>query len=326
MIITQTPLRVSLLGGGTDFRSFYLKHAGAVLSLAIDRYVYVIIKDRFDDAICLNYSRRETILSVADIQHDLIREAMRKVGLFKGIEITTLADIPSEGTGLGSSSSLTVGLLNAMYMHRGIQVSPERLAREACEIEIDTLGSPIGIQDQVIAAHGNLCFVEIHTCGDVCVKRVDLSPEAKRFLVSCLLLFYTNRTRKADVILREQEANIKDRTAELCRLRDLAYEGHRALIEGDIDRIGKLLDENWILKRRLSGPISDQQIEEMYATARSAGALGGKISGAGGGGFLLLYCPREKQNAVRSALQGSYKELPFMLSRDGSKIIFNINS
>jgi len=325
MIISQTPLRVSLLGGGTDFRDFYLREGGAVLTLAIDKYVYVILKERFDDAIYINYSRKEIVSSVDEIQHELVREAMRKTGISKGVEITTLADVPSEGTGLGSSSSVTVGLLNVMYAYQGMQVPAERLAQEACEIEIDILGKPIGVQDQLIAAHGNLCFAEFHTDGSISVTKLDLSSEAKRVLVSNLLLFYTNRTRKADTILKEQKANIADHIAELCHLRDLAYEGRQALLEGNFDRIGELLHENWILKRRLANGISDPQIEEMYETARAAGALGGKITGAGGGGFLLIYCPREKQNAVRAALS-QYRELPFMLSRDGSRIIFNINS
>jgi D-glycero-alpha-D-manno-heptose-7-phosphate kinase len=326
MIISQTPLRISLLGGGTDFRRFYLEHGGAVLSLGIDKYIYVIVKGRYDDAICLNYSHREVVLSTDEIQHALIREAMRKTGILRGVEITTLADIPSEGTGLGSSSSVTVGLLNAMYAYQGMQVPAERLAQEACEIEIDLLHKPIGVQDQTIAAHGNLCFVEFQKDNHVSVQKVDMTPDAKRVLVSNLLLFYTNRTRKADVILKEQESNIPDRTPELCRLRDLAYEGHAVLLDGDFDRMGSLLHESWLLKRRLASAISDPQIEDMYATARAAGATGGKVTGAGGGGFILLYCPREKQNAVRKALLGDYRELPFMLSRDGSRIVFNIGS
>jgi D-glycero-alpha-D-manno-heptose-7-phosphate kinase len=325
MIISKTPLRVSLLGGGTDFRGFYLKHGGAVLTLAIDKFIYAIIKQRFDDLIVLNYSKKEIVSSVNEIRHELIREAMRKTGISKGVEITTLADVHSEGTGLGSSSSVTVGLLNVMYAYQGLQVPAERLAQEACEIEIDILGKPIGVQDQLIAAHGNLCFAEFHTDGSISVAKLDLSGEAKRVFVSNLLLFYTNRTRKADTILKEQKANIADHIAELCHLRDLAYEGRQALLEGNFDRIGELLHENWLLKRRLANGISDPQIEEMYETARAAGALGGKITGAGGGGFLLIYCPREKQNAVRAALS-QYRELPFMLSRDGSRIIFNINS
>lgn len=324
MIISQTPLRVSLLGGGTDFPDFYLKEGGAVLTLAIDKYVYVILKERFDDAIYINYSRKEIVSSVSEIRHELVREAMRKTGISKGVEITTLADVPAEGTGLGSSSSVTVGLLNAMYAYQGIQVPAERLVQEACEIEIDILGKPIGVQDQFIAAHGNLCFIEFHTDGSISVTKLELPTEAKRTLVSNLLLFYTNRTRKADAILKEQHASIEERRAELCRLRDLAYEGYQALLEGRFDRIGELLDKNWVVKRRLASGITDAEIEQMYETALAAGALGGKISGAGGGGFLLAYCPRERQNAVRAALS-RYRELPFMLSRDGSKIIFNIN-
>lgn len=325
MIISQTPLRVSLLGGGTDFRSFWADNGGAVLTLGINKYIYVILKDRFDDAIYINYSKKEIVKSVSEIQHQLVREAMRKTGISHGIEITSLADIPSEGTGLGSSSCLTVGLLNAMYAHQGIQVPAEKLVHEACEIEIDILGKPIGIQDQIISAHGNLCFAEFCRDGSISVERLNISPEEKRILISNLLLFYTDRTRKADSILKEQKANIGARLNDLCRIRDLAFEGRKAIEEGNFDMLGELLHENWIRKSRLAGGISDEQIDYMYNRARAAGALGGKISGAGGGGFLLLYCQRGKQNALRQALF-EYRELPFMLSRDGSKIIFNINA
>jgi len=325
MIISQTPLRISLLGGGTDFRTFWEVEGGAVLSLGIDKYLYVILKDRFDDAIYINYSKKEIVHNVDSIEHQLVREAMKKTGIEKGIEITTLADIPSEGTGLGSSSSVTVGLLNAMYTHQGLQIPAERLAREACEIEIDTLGKPIGVQDQIIAAHGNLCFSVFRCDGSVSVERLCIAPDRKRLLVSNLLLFYTDRTRKADPILKEQKEKIGDRLNELRMIRELAYEGKRIIEEGNFDIIGELLHKNWMIKRQFAGGITNLQIDNMYTKARNAGALGGKIAGAGGGGFLLLYCQREKQNAVREALS-DYRELPFMLSRDGSKIIFNINT
>ncbi len=325
MVISQTPLRVSLLGGGTDFQDFYAQHGGAVLTMAIDKCVYVVLKERFDSDIYLNYSRKEIVRSVDEIQHELVREAMRKTGVRDSIELTTMADIPSEGSGLGSSSSVTVGLLNALYVFRGIQVAPERLAEEACDIEIRILGKPIGVQDQVIAAHGNLCFIDFHKDGSVQVQRVDIPREAKRTLISNLLLFYSDRTRKADSILREQSANIPARSSELQRLRELAFSGRDAILQGDFDAVGGLLHEAWLLKKQLAGPVSDAQIDQMYEKALAAGALGGKIAGAGGGGFLLVYCPREKQNSLRQALS-DYRELPFMLSRDGSKIIFNINT
>lgn len=325
MIISQTPLRVSLLGGGTDFREFYAGNGGAVLSLAIDKYIHVIVKDRFDDKIVLNYSRKEVTDGVDEIQHELVRESMRRVGVEKGVEITSLADIPSEGSGLGSSSSVTVGLLNALYGHRGTQVSAERLASEACEIEINVLGKPLGLQDQFIAAFGNLCFIEFGKEPVPRVERLCLSESQKRCFVSNLLVFYTNTTRRSETILRGQREHIPIKIRELSRLRDLAYEGRELLLCGRFDEIGPLIHENWLTKKSFTPVTSSPEIDRMYCEALSAGASGGKIAGAGGGGFMIVYCRPERQNDVRRALSG-HPELPISLSRDGSKIIFNINS
>lgn len=323
MIITQTPLRISLFGGGTDFKDFYLKEGGAVVSLAIDKYVYVIVKERFDEKIYINYSKKEIVDTVDEIKHDLVRETMRKTGIVGGIEVTTLADVPSEGSGLGSSSSITVGLLNAFYAYRGEQVSPERLAREACEIEIDLLGKPIGIQDQYIAAYGNLRFFEFRKDGKVYSESFNLSDEEKRRLVSNLLTFYTGKTRSSVDVLTEQKKNIAERLEELRRLRDLAYQAKAYVLGGTLDRIGYLLHESWQEKKKLASNITTSLIDELYEKAIKAGAIGGKISGAGSGGFLLLYCTKEKQDSVQSAMNG-HKELPLLLSKDGSKVIFNI--
>ncbi len=323
MIITQTPLRVGLFGGGTDFKEFYLKEEGAVLSFGIDKYVYVIVKERFDEKIYINYSKKEIVNHVDDIAHDLVREAMRKTGITGGVEVTTLADVPSKGSGLGSSSSITVGLLNAFYIYQGEQVPQERLAMEACEIEIDIVGKPIGIQDQYIAAYGNMRFFEFQRNGQVNVEKLDLTDEQKRMLVSNLLLFFTNKTRSSSEVLTEQRKNISERMDELRRLRDIAYEARRIILSGRTDEIGHLLHESWQEKKKLASNVSTKDIDVMYERAREAGATGGKIAGAGSGGFLLLYCPRENQNAVREALK-EYREMPFLLSRDGSKVIFNM--
>lgn len=323
MIITQTPLRVGLFGGGTDFKEFYLKEEGAVLSFGIDKYVYVIVKERFDEKIYINYSKKEIVNHVDDIAHDLVREAMRKTGITGGVEVTTLADVPSKGSGLGSSSSITVGLLNAFYIYQGEQVPQERLAMEACEIEIDIVGKPIGIQDQYIAAYGNMRFFEFQRNGQVNVEKLDLTDEQKRMLVSNLLLFFTNKTRSSSEVLTEQRKNISERMDELRRLRDIAYEARGIILSGRTDEIGHLLHESWQEKKKLASNVSTKDIDVMYERAREAGATGGKIAGAGSGGFLLLYCPRENQNAVREALK-EYRELPFLLSRDGSKVIFNM--
>lgn len=325
MIISQTPLRVSLFGGGTDFRNFFLKDEGAVLSLGIDKYVYVIVKERFDEKIYINYSKKEIVNTVDDIKHELVREAMKKTGIAGGIEVTTLADVPSQGSGLGSSSSITVGLLNAFYAYQGEQVSLERLASEAREIEIDILGKPIGCQDQYIAAYGNMRFIRFQRNGKIKVEKLDVTERQKRQLVSNLMLFFSGKTRSSSDVLIEQKKNIASRMNELRSLRDIAYQAKECMIKGDIDRMGYLLNKSWTEKKKLASNITTDKLEMIYKTALNNGAIGGKICGAGAGGFFLLYCPMDKQKSVRDAL-GRFRELPFMLSRDGTKIIFNMRS
>ena len=321
MIISQTPLRISLAGGGTDFPKFFMEEGGAVVNFAIDKYVYVIVKERFDDRIYLNYSKKEIVDSVSAIQHELIREAMRLTGVEKGVEITTLADIPSGGTGLGSSSAVTVGLLNALYAYQGMQVTAERLAEEACRIEIELLKKPIGVQDQYIAAFGGLRFFEFSKEG-VRNKKVALAGDKKMRLGEHLMLFYTNATRSADDILKEQNDSIFEKRGELQAIKQLAHDIYAALQGGDFSTVGEKLHEGWSLKKKLSSKISSAAIDDWYARARESGALGGKITGAGGGGFLLLYAPIEKQNQIRQVLP--LKELPFHLEQGGSRIIFNM--
>ena len=321
MIIVQTPLRISLLGGGTDFKDYYLNHGGAVLSTAIDKCIFVIVTERFDDLIYVNYSRKEIVDSVEKLQHDLVREAMRMVGVTKGIEITNLADIPTEGTGLGSSSSFTVGILNALYAFTGQLKTAEELAQKACSIEIDILGKPIGKQDQYIAAFGNMRFITFNQNG-VTVENVDISPDKKRRLENSLLLYYTGVTRKSSDVLRRQRENIHNSIKDLSELRDLAYRAKDALLEGAYDDFGDLLHQGWELKRKINKMTSNEMIDTIYKTARKSGALGGKILGAGGGGFLLLYCKPNKQDDVRQSLN-ELRELPFRFEYDGTKVIFN---
>ena len=322
MIITQTPLRISFAGGGTDLAAYYEQHEGFVVSSAIDKYAFVIVKERFDDKIYLNAMRKEIVDDVDSIEHELVREAMRITGVEKGVEVTLLSDIPSEGAGLGSSSSFTVGLLNAFYIYRGEQVTAERLAREACEIEIERLGKPIGKQDQYIAAYGGLRWFRFCTDGNVECGRLSVPAPRIRELSERLHLFFTGRTRKADTILAEQKANTGDRLKQLDGIRELALELRPALETGDSDRLGTILHVNWELKRELASGISDSAIDEMYALARGHGALGGKICGAGGGGFLLTYCPLDCQDTLMEGMAG-YRRMPFSLEPDGSKVIFN---
>jgi D-glycero-alpha-D-manno-heptose-7-phosphate kinase len=325
MIITQTPLRVSFAGGGTDMRAYYNEAGGAVLSSAIDKYIYVIVKERFDEKIRIGYSRTEMVESVDSIEHELAREALKRTGVEQGVEIATMADIPSEGSGLGSSSSVTVGLLHALYTYQGELVTPDRLAREACEIEIEILGKPIGKQDQYIAAFGGLRLIDFHADETVSVSHVSLSEEKRRRFGESLLLFYTGVTRKADTVLSEQQANVASRRATLDRMKAQTEEIFEALTSTapeSINRVGRVLDAGWRHKRGLADRISNSEIDTLYERALDAGATGGKIAGAGGGGFLLLFCPPDRQSAVRTALSG-LKELPFALERDGTKVIFN---
>ena len=321
MIIVQSPLRISLFGGGTDFPDFYLQEGGCVLSTAIDKYIFVVIKQRYDEKLRIGYTRTEMVDSVDEIQHELIREALRVTGITKGVEITTMGDIPA-GSGLGSSSAVTVGALNAMYTHLGDNVPASRLARQACEIEIERLKKPIGVQDQYISAFGGLRFIEFNTDGTIQVEPVVLDRLVKRRLNENLLIFFTGITRQADTILAEQQVNISQRMAILRQMKQMAYTARRELEAGNIDTLGHLLHESWLLKKQLASRISNGVIEEAYQAARGAGALGGKISGAGGGGFMLLYCPYERREAVRAALK-DFQELPFQLEPDGSKVIFN---
>jgi D-glycero-alpha-D-manno-heptose-7-phosphate kinase len=322
MVITQTPLRLSLAGGGSDLAEFYRAGAGRVISTAIDKYIFVIIKDRFDDLIVLNYSRKEIVNDVSEIQHELIREAMRQTGVGRGVEISTMADIPSEGSGLGSSSSLVVGLLNAMYAFRGLQVPAEQLAREACDIEIRRCAKPIGKQDQYIAAYGGLQVLNFDPDETVRVEPVELSARAMWQFGSNLMLFYTGRTRSSAAILSEQKEKTPERRRYLEDMLPLVDRIRASLCAGNFEDVGQALHEGWMLKRHMASRISDGEIDAIYESALRAGALGGKIAGAGGGGFLLLYVPPEHHEHVRAALSGMF-ELTFLPERDGSKVIFN---
>ena len=322
MIISQTPLRISFLGGGTDFREFVQHEDGCVVSSAIDKYIFVIIKERFDQRIRVGYTRTELVDQVDELEHELVRECLRKTGITRGVEIATMGDVPSAGSGLGSSSTVTVGLLNAMYTYLGTPQTPATLAREACQIEMDVLGKPIGMQDQAIAAYGDLRIIHFRPYDQVQVECLGLDDSQKRRLSQNLMLFFTNLTRKAETVLAEQVQNIDGRLEALRQMKRLALDAQACLQAGAFDDFGLLLGQGWELKRQLASRISNGTIDALYQAARQAGALGGKITGAGGGGFLLLYCPPHRQDDVRAAMH-PLRELPFRLERDGAKIIFN---
>jgi D-glycero-alpha-D-manno-heptose-7-phosphate kinase len=323
MIITQTPLRIGLLGGGTDLPSYYLEHGGRVLNCAIDKYIYVIVKQRFDDEIYVNYSKKEIVSRVADIEHELVREAMLMTGVTGGVEITTLADIPSSGSGLGSSSAVTVGLLHALYAYTGRQVSAEELAEGACRIEIERCGKPIGKQDQYIAALGGIRDLCFGPGEDVSHEELGLSASERVALQQQMMLFYTGITRRADNILAEQNANVPATLPQLDLLRDLAGFAVKRLRSGDVDAIGPALRESWEAKRKLASGVSNSQVDGAVTRALEAGASGVKLTGAGGGGFLVVLCPMERQRAVRESL-ADMRELPIRLERFGSRVMLNV--
>ena len=323
MIITQTPLRVSLAGGGTDFPDFFKQHGGCVVSTAIDKYVYCIVKERFDDKIYVNWTKKEIVESVDQIEHELVREAMRKVGVTKGIEISFLSDIPAEGSGLGSSSSVTVGVLNALYHYVDATPTTEQLARDACAIEIEILGKPIGVQDQYIAAYGGLRCFDFGPGPGVKVTPIKTTRTALEDLDNMLMLFYTGKTRQASTILSQQKSGIGQNVEVLERMKQQAHHVRKLVEAGDIDSLGSVLHQGWEAKRKLAQGVSSGELDEIYERAVKAGALGGKISGAGGGGFFLLCVASDKRQAVRQAL-ANLREMPFRLERGGSRIVLNM--
>lgn len=319
MIITQTPLRISLFGGGTDFPDYFMEHGGAVLSTAIDKYIFVIIKKRFDDKIRIGYSKTELVDFIDEIEHDLIRESLRLTGITQGVEVATMADIPTRGSGLGSSSAVTVGAIHAMHAYKNLLMDSKALADRAINIELNKLNSPIGWQDQCIVSSGGLRHIVFGKICNINNYPLDLDNEVEKYLNQNLMLFYTGITRQASSVLQEQKD--KPNIEVLHQLKEMAYAAKAELQNGNVDSIGKMLHESWQLKKQLGSKVTNVYLDGMYDTAIKAGALGGKISGAGGGGFLLLYCPEEKQNTVREAIK--LQELKFNINAPGTKVIFN---
>jgi D-glycero-alpha-D-manno-heptose-7-phosphate kinase len=322
MIVSRTPLRISFVGGGTDLPDFYEEHGGAVVSTTIDKWIHVVVAPRFEGDVRVSYSRTEIVGSAGEVEHELVREAMRMTGVPRGVDIVTLADVPSRGTGLGSSSTVTVGLLNALYAFQGIYKPALELADEAARIELDVLGKPIGRQDQYAAAIGGFNFVDfLPRGGGVRVEPIVCRPGTLKQIQRSLLLFYTGRQRQAADVLREQRGAVQNGRAveALKRMRDLAWELRERIGAGDSDAFAALLRENWELKRGLAGGISDPAVDRWYELALNAGATAGKILGAGAGGFLLVVAPVARQDAVRAALS-ELRELPLKFSARGTHI------
>ena len=321
MILSQTPLRLSLLGGNTDFRDYFLNFGGLVLSTTIDKYIYCIVKKRFDDKIIVNYTIKETVDDVNDIKHELVRESLKMLGITKGIEISFLADIPSEGTGLGSSSAVTIGLLNALHNYQGQSVTNQQLAEEAVNIELDVLKKPIGIQDQHAIALGGLRCIEMTQLGEVFGYKVDMNESVKEDFNNSLMLFYTGVSRKTDGVLKEFDVMTNRKLLDQNKV--LAKVGTEELLRGNLKKFGGLLDIYWNFKKQMNSKTTTTEIDKMYEVAKKAGAIGGKVIGAGGGGFLLVMFPANKRAKIRKALK-DYKELPFRFTDCGSRIIHNI--
>jgi D-glycero-alpha-D-manno-heptose-7-phosphate kinase len=323
MIISQTPYRVSFAGGGTDLPAFYKQDYGAVLSVAITKHMYVALSKRFEPSVRVAYSKTEIADTRDEVQHTIVKAALKMVDLGPHMEIVTIGDVPA-GTGMGSSSTLTVGLLNALYAMKGNITSAKKLAEEACKIEIDILGSPIGKQDQYAAAFGGFNYIRFNADESVDVSPVPCNPETLREIERRTLVLYTEKRRDANQILQKQSDGSQDREKSriLREMRDMASE-MRAVVSGrgNVDEFSRLLHVGWELKRSLGFGISDTQVDDWYAKARKAGAQGGKLLGAGGGGFLYLLAPPEKHDAIREAL-GKPRELPFGIDRLGSRIIF----
>lgn len=324
MIITRTPFRISFVGGGSDLEAYYSRQKGAVLSTTINRYMYISTHRFFEpDKIRVKYSRTETVDRVEDLQHPILRVVLQKLQVDGGLEVSSIADVPA-GTGMGSSSSFTVGLLHNLHTWQGREVSKEQLAAEACQVEIDLLKEPIGKQDQYAAAYGGLNVFEFNTDGSVLVEPLVLPDDLLSRFQDNIILFYMGSQRSASEILRQQQANTHQRAdtfSALSEMVSLVYEMRNALLKGQMDEVGKLLHINWQLKKSLSGGITSPVIEQAYEKAMKHGAMGGKLLGAGGGGFLLFYCPAEKQTDLKQALQ-PFRVFDCNFDREGSKLIY----
>lgn len=315
---------MSFVGGGSDLPAYYRLHGGAVVSTAIDKYVYVTVNPKFDQRIRVSYSRTEDVDKASNLRHPLVRESLQQLGIVGGVEITSIADIPSRGTGLGSSSAFTVGLLHALHAWQGRYRSAEQLAQECCRIEIERCGEPIGKQDQYATAYGGLNFIEFFPDERVAVQPILCRHDTVDRLQDHLLAFYTGITRPAAKVLRKKQRRIAadpEKQAMLARMVALARTLRDALQQDNLDAFGDILHQNWMLKKQLSGEVSTSQIDAWYDAARRAGAVGGKILGAGSGGFLLFYAARRRHRAIRDAL-AQLRPIRMRFEPQGSRILF----
>jgi len=321
MIITKTPFRISFAGGGSDMKDFYKEHGGCVLSTSINKYMYITIHPYFDETkTALKYSQNEIVNNINDIKHSIFKCVLNDKKI-SGVEISSTADVPS-GTGLGSSSSFTVGLLHSLYCYDGKYISKAELANEACKIEIEKLGNPIGKQDQYAAAFGGLNFISFYQDDTVSVEPIIAKSDTIKKLQDNLVMFYTGLTHDSNKILAEQKKYIRnaDKTENLIQMCNLARDMKHSLENNNIFDFGDILNEGWIRKRELSGGISNPIIDKIYQKALVNGATGGKLLGAGGGGFFLFYCLKENQEFLKNALQ--LKPFDFQFEHDGSSVVY----
>lgn len=326
MVISKTPLRASLFGGGSDFKEYFENSSigyGSVLSAALDQHVYITVNKKFDDMIRVVYNGNELVDSLDKVKHNIIREALKLVQIDKGIEVIYTADLPLSGAGFGlaSSSALAVGVLNALHAFKGEYVPPQQLAKEACYIEIECLGQKIGIQDQYAVACGGFNQYRFMNNGAVSVVPAVLNLDTRDCLFKHLMLFFTGSTRDSREILKEQVSTIHEKRLMLDELVHTVDTVFEEISKGNIDNVGIQLNRTWQIKKKFAKGVSNDEIDNMYAKAIKAGAIGGKILGAGGGGFLLLYVPYNKQENVRCILS-DYREVPFHVDYQGSRIVF----
>lgn len=321
MILSRTPLRVSLIGGGTDLPSFYENNDyGCVISTAINRYIYIGVNHRFDGKIRLAYSKYELIDNIDDIENDRIQASLRFLDISKGIEIFYISDIPKK-MGLGGSSAFTVGLLNALYLYKQEKVFPERLAHEACQIEIDILKNPIGKQDQYATAFGGMNYIKFWDNGTVSLKPILIDESYIQMIIKNLVFIYLGKSHEASYILTDVNQNMKNRMSDFRRLRDIAEQFYKDLMNRNIDNFQEYLKENWDIKKRISTKISNYTIDHLYLKSLKYGAEAGKLLGAGGGGFLMMYVPIEKQEYFKSKMI-DYKILKFDIDHYGTQIVY----
>lgn len=321
MLITKTPFRISFLGGGSDMPDFYRENEGCVLSTSINKYMYISIHPYFDeDKIALKYSENEVVTDYQQIKHSIFRQVLSDYGI-RGVELVSTADVPS-GTGLGSSSSFTVGLVHTLNCYQEKYISKQDIAKEACEVEINKLKNPIGKQDQYAAACGGLNFITFHQDDTVSVEPLIMRNETRKELEENLIMFYTGIKHNANTILAEQMENMSqlNKVRNLQKMCNLAKAMRMSLLDNDISGFGMMLHENWMLKKELAGGITRQEIDDAYETALRSGAIGGKLLGAGGGGFLLFYCEKQKQKKLEESL--GLTRFDFKFERDGTSVIY----